>query len=122
MLRIALAALGLLSLTACTSVNFVLLGAPTLHPRVDIEHVRVYLNDTDVKAPYENVALLFAESTSELGNEAKVIRAMKEQAAELGADGIILLAITEGYPNRLFDLGEEHRGRAIAIRLVEGGS
>ena len=122
MLRIALLGIGLLSFVACTSVNFVLLGAPTTYPRVDVEHVRIYLNETEVRARYEKVALLFAESSSELGNEVKVIRAMQRQAAELGADGIILLVLAEGYPNKLFDLGEEHRGRAIAIKLVEAGS
>ena len=122
MLRIALLGIGLISLTACTSVNFVLLGVPTTYPRVDMEQVRIYLNETEVRAPYEKVALLFAESVSELGNEVKVIRAMQQQAAELGADGIILLVLAEGYPNKLFDLGEEHRGRAIAIKLIEDGS
>ena len=103
-------------------MHFVLLGVPTTHPRVDMERVRIYLNETEVHAPYEKVALLFAESRSELGSEVKVIRAMQEKAAEIGADGIILLALVEGRPNSLFDLGEEHRGRAIAIKLVEGGS
>jgi hypothetical protein len=70
----------------------------------------------------KKVALLFAESATELGSEVKVIRAMREKAAELGADGIIVLALAEGFPNGLFDLGEEHRGRAIAIKIVGGGS
>ena len=74
-------------------------------------------------APYEKVALLLAESSSELGSEVKVIGAMQQQAAaELEADRIVLLVLAEVYPNELFDLGEEHRGRAIAIKLVENGS
>jgi hypothetical protein len=117
LLLIAAAGLG-----ACTSVSFVPLGAPTAYPRVDVEHVRSYLTEIDVGAPYEKVALLFAESATELGSEVKVIRAMREKAAELGADGIIVLALAEGFPNGLFDLGEEHRGRAIAIKIVGGGS
>ena len=122
MLRAGTLSIALLSVTACTSVHFVMLGVPTTHPRVDMEQVRIYLSETDVHAPYEKLALLFAESTSELGNEVKVIRAMQEKAAELGADGIILLVIGEGYPNTIFDLGEEHRGRAIAIKRVEDKS
>lgn len=51
-----------------------------------------------------------------------MIGAMQQQAAELEADNIVLLVLAEGYPNELFDLGEEHWGRAIAIKLVENGS
>lgn len=44
-------------------------------------------------APYEKVALLLAESSSELGSEVKVIGAMQQQAAELEADRIVLLVL-----------------------------
>ena len=76
--------------------------------------MRIYLNETEVHAPYEKVALLFAESSTELGNEVKVIRATQQQAAELGADGIILLALGVELDTRDFVMGFASLGRLVS--------
>jgi hypothetical protein len=91
-MRLIVAALGLLLLGGCAT-SHVLVG--TQRPPISPEEVRVYL---DPPASFEKVALL--ESSSE-GSWAftsqqktnKVIARLKEEAASLGANGILIQGI-----------------------------
>jgi hypothetical protein len=82
--------------------------------------VAVYRTADQVPGKYQEVALLNATGESSWTNEAKMINSMRKKAGELGANGIILDAISEpsaGVKVAAAFLGTpaERKGKAIAI-------
>jgi hypothetical protein len=94
---LALATLAIASLAACGSTNnFVLVG--TQRPPISPADVKVYSHPPPA---FDEIAILNASSSSMFttGGQAtvdKVIAELKDQAAKLGANGIIL----EGFSDR----------------------
>jgi hypothetical protein len=90
----ALLFLTLLGVTACSSSSHVVVG--DTHPPISPDNVRLYLHPP---AKYEEVAILDASSKnswafSDQGKTDKVIERLKEQAAALGANGILLNGVS----------------------------
>lgn len=86
----------ILALTACASSS-VLVG--NARPPIEAENVKVYLQPP---AGYETVALLEASDLGANGFSAqsrmnKVMNRLKDEAAELGANGILLQGIDTQY-------------------------
>jgi hypothetical protein len=119
-----LALLAALALGACTSTSAVLLGGSGTYPEISPMEVRVFLNERDVTAEYERIALVTARSGSDWTDETDLIRAMRKRAARLGANAIIIGDIKdpttlERIAGVLTDYEPQRRGRALAIRLEE---
>jgi hypothetical protein len=77
--------------SACVSSRAVLVG--TARPAISVDQVQVYLQPPDTN--YEQIANLTASSRCSLaltasGKMDKVIERLKQQAARLGANGILL--------------------------------
>jgi hypothetical protein len=123
MLRgIAAAALALV-LGACVSTNAVKLGAGPVRAPVAEEAVTIYRTAAQVPGRYEEIALLNATGESTWTNEAKMMNSMRKKAGQMGANAIILDAISEPGAGAkvaaaVFGVSTERKGKAIAIYVL----
>ena len=120
----AMFGIGIFTLAACATSSQVLTGAPR-SPRLPAE-VRVY-----TQAPsqsFEEIALLGAtrKSVSTAGAEraiARMIEAMRQQAAELGANGLLLEDIADSEPVSVGSgVGSQTYTHNASVSLGLGGS
>jgi hypothetical protein len=120
MMRAAVLALLLVS-TACVSTNATVLDpTPQARPPVDAAQVRIYRSAAQVTGKFTEVALLNASGESAMTNEKKMLESMRKKAGALGANGVILEAITEAsagakIAGAVFGVGSQRKGRAVAI-------
>jgi hypothetical protein len=107
-------------LSACVSTNASLID-PTVHfARTCPDGVKLYTTPERVGQPYREVALLNAKGESNWSDEEDMIESMRDKAAEIGANGIILSGIDE--PSALTKVigqvaktGSQRKGKALAI-------
>ena len=105
---------------ACVRTNAVRLGTATeSRPAVAESTVVVYRTAAQVPGRYEEVALLNSASASGL-SEARMFSSMRQKAGELGANAIILDAISEPsagakVAGAFLGTGTERKGKAIAV-------
>ena len=116
------AALGLmLLLSACVQTNAVRLGAAPARPPVPEAQVVVYRSASQIPGRYEEVALLNSTGEATWTNEAKMFESMRKKAAKLGANAIVLDAMSEPSAGAkvaaaVFGVGgAERKGKAIAV-------
>lgn len=97
----------------------VMLGGAAPAARVQPERVAVYLDERDVRGEFDKVALLTARNWDFYPRERHTIAALQRKAAELGADGIILLPPDDDDAVWVENTGSgtDRNGRAIAIRI-----
>jgi hypothetical protein len=97
------------------------IGNPSPHPVTIAENVIVYRTAAQVPGRYEELALLNSTGDAMSTDEAKMFKSMQKKAAELGANGIILDAMSEPsagakVAGAIFGVGgADRKGRAIAI-------
>lgn len=110
-----------LVLTGCVTTNASMLGAST-EKRSEIrkENVALYLTADKVPGDYEEVALLNAAGSSGFTSEAGMIDSMKKKAGKVGANAIILDALSEPSAGAkvaaaVFGVSAERKGKAVAI-------
>jgi hypothetical protein len=127
--RAAFAALLLLSLSACVTTNASRLGsASTDRPVVEPERVALYRVASQVPGRYEEVALLNSKGDSNWTDEARMFDSMRKTAGKMGANAIILDAVSEpGHGAKvaaaIFGVSAQRKGSAVAIWVLpEGGS
>jgi hypothetical protein len=126
MKRVLIAGAAMLLLTACVSTNATVLGQSTVSAPINPAAVVIYRTAAQVPATYREVALLNSRGDYAMTNERKMFESMKTEAAKLGANGIILDAVTEPSPGikvaaAIFGVSADRKGKAIAIN-VEGGA
>jgi len=115
------AALCVSLLSGCVTTNASMLGtASTQRAIVLPENVALYRNADQVPRRYEEVALLNSEGDSNFTNEAKMFESMKKKAGEVGANAIILDALSEPSGGAkvaaaIFGVSAERKGKAVAI-------
>ena len=110
-------------LGACVSTNAALID-PTVHlARTCPSAIKLYMTPDKVGRPYREVALLNAKGESNWSNEEDMIESMRDKAAEVGANGIILSGIDE--PSALTKVigqvaktGSQRKGKALAIYVA----
>lgn len=95
------------ALAGCVSTNSTLLGAAKPGPRTAFADVQIYRTAAQAPAGYREIALIHATADAGFTNESRMYRAMRREAAKLGADGVIL--------DGLSDYGSDRQGRGIAI-------
>lgn len=120
-LRLVLAAGLLLSVTACVTTNATMLGsAAGQRPAVAAERVALYRVASQVPGQYEEVAMLNSAGDSAYTDEAQMYASMRKKAGEIGANGVILDALSEPGSGAkvaaaIFGVSAERKGRAVAI-------
>lgn len=123
-LRFLSTAFGILVLAACVSTNVVKLGDRPSRPKIPLDQVAVYRRASQVVGKYEEVALLNSKGEAGETSEAQMLKNMRFKAGEIGANGIILDAVTEpGAATKIAGLllgtGAERKGRAVAIYVFQ---
>jgi hypothetical protein len=106
--------------SACVSTNAVRLGTTPQRPSIPADQVAVYRTADQVPGKYEEIALLNSTGSSGWTTEAGMFNSMKKKAGSLGANAIILDAVSEpsaGAKIAAAFLGTsaERKGKAIAI-------
>lgn len=106
----------------CVSTNATVLDPNLKLVRMCPEAVRLYTTPARVDSAYQEVALLHSAGESNWSNEEDMLESMREKAAKLGANGIILDNIDE--PSALTKVigavaktGTERKGKALAIYI-----
>ena len=113
----------LVVLGGCVAVNTTQLGMRTQRAPVPSDQVVLYRTADQVPGKYVEVALLNASGDSFMTNEAKMHKRMREEAGKLGANAVILDAISEPSAGAkvaaaIFGVGAERKGKAIAIFVM----
>jgi hypothetical protein len=92
-----------------------------------VESVAIYRTASQVPGKYQEVALLNSKGESSWTDEAAMFRSMRKKAAEMGANAIILDAVSEPsagakVASAIFGTGAERKGRAIAVLVLPADS
>jgi len=106
--------------TSCVSVNATKLGTGSYRQPVPTDEVVVYRTADQVPGRYEEIALLNAKGDSTWSSESGMFNKMKKRAGQMGANAIILDAVSEPsagakIAGAIFGVGAERKGKAIAI-------
>jgi hypothetical protein len=116
----------LAGIIGCVSTNATVLDPSIKLVRTCPDAVRLFTTPARVTSPYREVALLHSKGESGWSNEEQMMESMREKAAELGANGIILDNIDE--PSALTKVigavaktGTQRKGKALAI-FIPGDS
>ena len=110
-----------LTLSACVTTNASRLGTESaVRPLVLPQNVTLYRIAGQVPGKYEEIALLNSAGDSSFTNEAKMFESMKKKAGELGANAVILDAVSEPGAGAkvaaaIFGVSAQRKGKAIAI-------
>jgi hypothetical protein len=114
----------LLALGACVSTNATMLNpSPVARPPVLPTEVRIFRTADQVPGKYEEVALLNSTGESNWTNEQAMFESMRKKAGEIGANAIILDAVTEAGAGAkvaaaVLGVGTQRKGKAIAIFIL----
>ena len=114
----------LLLIIACVQTNVVRLGPQVARPLVPPDQVMIYRTADQVPGKYEEIALITAKGSSGWTNEEMMFRKMRERAGKLGANGVILEALSEPsagakIAGAFLGLPAERQGKVIAIFVFE---
>lgn len=106
--------------SSCVSTNATMLGTAGLRPPLLPAQVVIYRSFDQVRAPYEEVALLHSTGEAGFTSEAQLYDSMRLKAAQLGANAIVLDSVVEpsaGAKVAAAFLGTpaERKGKAVAI-------
>jgi hypothetical protein len=114
--------LAFLSLSGCVSANVMQLGQPGQYRQVRPEEVRVYVTEADINVPFEKVAIITAKGDYQTTNEEKMLKKIRQKAAEAGANAVILSEFQEPSTaarvwNSLLGTSANRTTRVMAIRV-----
>jgi hypothetical protein len=111
---------------ACVRTNTTVLDAANIREPIDPADVIIYTTAGRVPGDYEEIALLNSKADSASTSEAQMFKSMRKKAAKLGANAIILDAVSEPTVGAkiaaavLFGTGAERKGKALAIYVIPG--
>ena len=111
-------------LTGCVSVQATRLGSAKIYAATTPDKVYIYRTAAQVHGKYEEIGILSASGDYEMTSEEEMFKAMREKAAELGANGVILDSLSEPttgskIAQALLFTSADRQGKAIAIRVLE---
>ena len=118
--RSAVILFAVVAMTGCVTTSVTKLGAAATRPEVPMDNVTIYRTADKVPGKYEEVALLNSTGSSGWTSEEKMFRNMRFEAGRLGANAVILDAVSEPSAGAkvaaaVFGVGAERKGKAIAI-------
>ena len=116
----SICSLSLVAVAACVRTNAALMD-PTIHlAETCRDAIKLYTSPAAVQQPYREIALLNSSGESTWSDESNMIKSMRDKAAEVGANGIILTGIDE--PSALSKVigdvaqtGTVRKGKSLAI-------
>lgn len=115
-------------LPGCVTTNATVLGTATAQRApVPPEQVALYRIASQVPGRYEEVALLNSAGDSGFTDEARMFQSMKKKAGQIGANGVILDAVSEPSAGAkvaaaIFGVSAQRKGKALAIYVFPGGT
>ncbi len=125
-LRVAVC-VGLAFVAGCVTTNATMLGTARVNrATTNVAMVKLYRTANQVPGKYEEIALLHSKGNFASTNEPQMYESMRKKAAEMGANGVILDAISEpgaGAKVASIFLGvpADRTGKAIAIYVYPPG-
>ncbi len=117
-----------LAMVGCVTTNAARLATATAdRPALIAEDVALYRVASQVPRQYEEIALLNSSGDSGFTDEARMFESMRKKAGELGANGVILDAVSEpGHGAKvaaaIFGVSAQRKGKALAIWVFPVGS
>ncbi|MCX6555589.1 MAG: hypothetical protein NTZ12_11365 [Candidatus Aminicenantes bacterium] len=111
---------------ACVHTNTTILDPEKVREPIDPDDVIIYTTAAKVPGDYEEIALLNSKADSASTSEAQMFKSMRKKAAKIGANAIILDAVSEPSVGAkiaaavLFGGGAERKGKALAIYVIPG--
>jgi hypothetical protein len=108
----------------CVSTNAVQIGTAPRRAVVPWKQVAVYRTADQVPGKYEEVAMLVSTGDALWTNEAAMWNSMKKRAGKMGANAIILDAMSEPSAGAkvaaafLGVVGADRKGKAVAIFVL----
>jgi hypothetical protein len=106
----------LIGVAGCASTRITTLGPGKGRAPISPEEVSIYRTREQVPGKYEEVALI--ETTQSTGkSDANMLENMREKAAEVGANGIVIEEIEQAssFRRSMMPLSSTRRGKALAI-------
>ena len=124
MLSVAVLVASAVTWSACVSVNATKVSPGRSFSPVPKDRVRIFQAEDDVPGEYTEVAILHASGQENWTDQSDMMNKMREKAAELGANGIVLGGIEEPGTGEqivgaLFGTGADREGKALGIRWGE---
>lgn len=118
--RIAAACLLVPIAAACVRTNAALLGGVSPRPAISPDSVALYRVAAQVPFEYEEIALLNAAGDATWTDERMMFDSMRKKAARMGANAVILAAVSEPsagakVAGAVLGTGTARKGQAIAI-------
>lgn len=113
-------AVALISTSACVRTNAALMDNSVKLSRTCPEAVKLYSSPAKVGADYTEVALLNSTGANGWTSEEGMMKSMRNKAAEVGANGVIMDRIDEPGAGAkvaaaVFGVGTERKGKSVAI-------
>jgi hypothetical protein len=111
---------------ACVRTNTTVLDQSKIREPIDPNDVVIYTTASKVPGDYEEIALLNSKADSASTSEAQMFKSMRKKAAKVGANAIILDAVSEPTVGAkiaaavLFGTGAERKGKALAVYVIPG--
>ena len=111
---------------ACVSTNATVLDPSKIREPIDPADVIIYTTAGKIPGDYEEIALLNSKADSASTSEAQMFKSMRKKAAKMGANAIILDAVSEPTVGAkiaaavLFGTGAERKGKALAVYVIPG--
>jgi hypothetical protein len=107
-------------MTGCTRTNAALMDNSIHLARTCPDGVKMYTSPAMVGAAYQEVALLNSTGSTGFTSEAGMMKSMRQKAAEVGANGIIMGSIDEPGAGAkvaaaVFGTPSERKGKSVAI-------
>jgi len=108
--------------SACMSTKAVRLGGEHLAPTVAWRQIEVYRSADQIKGDYKEIALLVTTADTIWTSEKGMWNSMKKKAAKMGANAIILDAVSEPGAGAkvlgaVLGVGTDRKGKAVAIYI-----
>jgi len=114
-------------LAACVTTQALKLGTPVQRSPVPWQDVVFYRSADQVPGKYEEIALLSSTGDTAWSSEKTMWNSMRKEAGKLGANAVILDAMSEPSAGAkvaaafLLGSGAERKGKAIAIYVFPEG-
>ena len=119
--------IGLAFVAGCVTTNATMLGTATItRPVINMAAVKLYRTADQVPGNYEEIALLHSKGSWSTTDEPQMYESMRQKAAELGANGVILDAISEPSAGAkvasvFLGVSADRTGKAVAIYVYPPG-
>jgi hypothetical protein len=113
-----------LAMCGCVTTNTTMLVPPQKYAPVPADSVRVFLSEQEIKDKgydFERVALIYATGSAEYTSESGMVKKLRHDAGQRGANGIVLSPINEPgagakVVGALFGVGTQRKGEVVAVR------